>query len=103
MYQQPSSLTAESINAANKSVRDCTVIDPINTILLLLKFEAARYSKNKEKAWSWNEVLTPHGKKLSDNVFSKVNPRDYTVTIDAELDKYVSTLSRMTSNYTTIC
>ncbi len=103
MYQRSSSSTAESMNAANKSVRNCTAVDPINAILLLLKLEAARYSKNKEKAWSWNEVLTPHGKKLSDKVFSKVNPRDYTITIDAELNKYVCTVSRMTSNYTTTC
>ncbi len=99
MYQRSSSLTTESMNAANKSVRDQTAVDSINAMLLLLKLEATRYSKNKEKAWTWNEVLTPHGKKLSDNVFSKVNPRSYTITIDAELDKYVCTVSRMTSNY----
>jgi hypothetical protein len=103
MYQRSSSSTVESMNAANKSVRDCTVVDPINAMLLLLKLEATRFSKNKEKAWKWNEVLTPHGKKLSDKVFSKVNPRDYTITIDAELDKYVCTVSRMTSNYTSTC
>jgi hypothetical protein len=103
MYQQTSSLTAESMNAANKSVRDCTVFDPINAMLLLLKLEATRFSKNMEKAWSWNEVLTPHGKKLSDKFFSKVNPRDYTITIDAELDKYVCTVSRMPLNYTSTC
>jgi hypothetical protein len=57
------------MNAANKSVtRDCIAVDPIIAILLLLKLEAIRFSKNKEKAWSWNEVLTPHGKKLSDKV-----------------------------------
>ncbi len=89
MYQQSSSKTAESMNAANKSVRDCTVVDPINAMLLLFKLEARRFSKNKEMAWSWTEVLTLHGKKLSDKAFSKVNPRDYTITIDAELDKYV--------------
>jgi hypothetical protein len=79
MYQQSSSLTAESMNAANKSVRDCTAVDPINAMLLLLMLEARRFSKNKEKAWSWTEVLAPHGKKLSDKAFSKVNPRDYTI------------------------
>ncbi len=72
-------------------------------MLLLLKLEATRFSMNKEKAWSWNEVLTPHGKKLSDKVFSKINPRDYTITIDAELDIFVCTISRMTSNYTSTC
>jgi hypothetical protein len=103
MYQRSSSSTVESMNAANKSVRDCTAVDPINAMLPVLKLEARRFSKNKEKAWSWHEVLTPHGKKLSDKAFSKVNPRDYTITIYAELDKYVCTVSRMTSNYTSSC
>jgi hypothetical protein len=92
------------MNAANKSVGDCTAVDPINAMLLLLKLEATKFSENKEKARRWNdEVLTPHGKKLSDKVFSKVNPREYTITIDAELDKYVCTVSRMTLNYTSTC
>jgi hypothetical protein len=103
MYQRSSSSTTESMNAANKSVRDRTAVDSINAMLLLLKLEATRFSKNKEKAWSWNEVLTPHGKKLSEKVFSKVNPRDYTMTIEAELNKYVYNVSRMTSNYTSTC
>ena len=51
MYQRSSFSTAESMNAANKSVRDCTAVDPINAMLLLLKLEAQRFWANKEKAW----------------------------------------------------
>jgi hypothetical protein len=64
MYQRSSSSTAESMTSANKSVRDRTAIDPINTLILLLKLEAKRYADNKEKAWEWTEVLTPPGQKL---------------------------------------
>jgi hypothetical protein len=51
MYQRSSFSTAESINAANKSVRDQTAVDPINALILLLKLEAKRYADNKEQAW----------------------------------------------------
>ncbi len=42
MFQQSSASTAESMNAAHKGVRDRTAVDPINTLLLLLKLEARR-------------------------------------------------------------
>ncbi len=42
MYQCSSSSTAELMNAANKSVRDRKAVDPINTLILLLKLEAKR-------------------------------------------------------------
>jgi hypothetical protein len=86
MYQQSSSSTAESMNAANKSVKDRTAVDPINAILLLLKLEAQRFQANKEKAWGCTEVLTPHGKNLAEKAFASVNPRDYSITIEQELD-----------------
>ena len=73
MYQCSSSSTAESTNVANKSVRDWTAVDPINAIILLLKLEAKRYSENKKNAWEWTEVLAPHGQKLSNNAFKKIN------------------------------
>ena len=47
MYQRSSSSTAESMNAANKLVRDRTAVDPINALILLLKLEAKRYTDNK--------------------------------------------------------
>jgi hypothetical protein len=69
MYQRSSSSTAELMNAANKLVRNRTAVDPINAMILLLKLEAKRYADNKEKAWEWTEVLTPHGQKLSNYAF----------------------------------
>jgi len=81
MHKRTSSQTAESMNAANKSVRDRTAVDPVNAMILLLKLEAERYKKNQDKAWEWTEVLTPHGKQLMEKIFKKVNPRDYTITV----------------------
>jgi hypothetical protein len=34
-----------------------------------------------ERAWNWNELLTPCGKKLRDESFKNVNFRDYHITI----------------------
>jgi hypothetical protein len=34
-----------------------------------------------ERAWKWNELLTPRGKKLRDESFKNVNFRDYHITI----------------------
>jgi len=42
MFQRSSASTAESMNAAHKGVRDRTAVDPINSLLLLLKLEARR-------------------------------------------------------------
>jgi hypothetical protein len=81
MHKRTSSQTAELMNAANKSVRDRTAVDPVNAMVLLLKLEAEHYTKNKEKAWAWTEVLTPHGKKMMENIFRNVNPRDYTISV----------------------
>ncbi len=63
MYQWLSQSTAELMNNANLSVRERTVVDPVNATILLLQLERKRYNEYKVKAWNWNEVLTPHGKK----------------------------------------
>ncbi len=70
MYQHSSSSTAESMNAANKLVRDRMAVDPIKAMILLLNLEAKRYADNKEQAWQWTEVLTPHGQKICSNASS---------------------------------
>ncbi len=92
MYQRSSSSTAESMNAANKSVRDRTAVDPINAMILLHKLEAKRYADNNEKAWEWTEVLTPHGQKLLTNAFKSINPHDYTISIESKEYKYECTV-----------
>ena len=103
MYQRSSSSTAESMNAANKSVRDRTAVDPINAMILLLKLEAKRYANNKEKAWEWTEVLTPHGQKLLTNAFKSINPRDYTISIESKEYKYECTVSSNKTGNTYFC
>jgi hypothetical protein len=103
MYQRSSSSTAESMNAANKPVRDRTAVDPINAMILLLKLEAKRYADNKEKAWEWTEVLTTHGQKLSNNAFRSINLWEYTISIESEVDRYDYTVLSNRTNNTYYC
>lgn len=88
MYQRSSSSTAESMNAANKAARDRTAVDPINSLILLLKMESKRFCENRDEAWEWKDPLTPHGKKLSEKVFRKVNARDYSITVECTPTAY---------------
>ena len=39
------------------------------------------FRRNRENARYWMEVLTPHGKVLSEKAFKSINPRDYSITI----------------------
>ncbi len=102
-FQHSSSSTAESMNAATKLMRDQTAVYPINAMILLLKLEAKRYADNKEKAWEWTEVLTPHGQKLSNNAFKSINMQDYTINNESEVDRYDCTVSSNRTNNTYYC
>ena len=61
MYQRTAASAVESMNRANERVRDRTAIDPINSLILLIKLEAMRFDKHREKAWTCANELTPHG------------------------------------------
>ena len=105
MYHRTSSAAVESMNAANKAFQDRTVVDPVNAMILLLKLESKRFGSNRDKAWSWKEVLTPHGKTLMEKVFRNVNPRDYSITVEAEASSgaYKCYVSRNVSQYNYVC
>ena len=72
MFTRTSSSTAESMNAANKLIRACTAVDPVNALILLLKLEVDQYNKQLENAWAHKGVLTPYGQNLSTKIFAKV-------------------------------
>ncbi len=45
MYQRTAASSVESMNRANERVRDRTAVDPINSLILLIKLEATRFEK----------------------------------------------------------
>ena len=82
MYQRSLQSIAESMNKANMVVRERTAVDPVNTAVMLLQLETKRYKENKAKAWDWNEILTPHGKKLSEEACNPINHCEYKIHIN---------------------
>ena len=104
MYQRTAASSVESMNRANERVRDRTAVDPINSLILLIKLEATRFEKHKENAWNrMDELLTPHSTRLAKDAFQKVNVRDYYIEIGKEGDTYCCVVNRLTSSnkYTT--
>ena len=98
MYQRTASSAVESMNWANERVRDRTAVDPINSLLLLIKLEAMRFDKHREKAWNCADVLTPHGKKLAMEAFQRINVRDYYIEIATAGENYCCVVNRLTSS-----
>ena len=105
MYQRSaSSTTAESMNRANVRAREKTAVDPINAMSLLLEMDVKHFKDKTEKAWNWNEELPPHGKKLSEEAFKKVNPHEYQININQEGDDQCNCcVSRLSSTNTYQC
>ena len=73
MYGKSISLGIESMNRANKQlVWMETVVDILNASLLLLNLEGERFNSEKEKAWTWDQPLTPKGMDIMRDVFDSV-------------------------------
>ena len=96
MYQRSASSSAESMNKANLAARARTAVDPVSSIMLLLKLASLRFSGQKEKAWIWEYALTPHGKKLQDNAFDGVTFRHYSIFINNSEDNNDRVVARVT-------
>jgi hypothetical protein len=96
MYQRSASSLAESMNKANQAAHTRTAVDLVSSTMLLLKLAGSRYSEQKEKAWSWDDALTPHGKKLRDNAFEGVNFWHYGIFIDNNKENNDRVVARVT-------
>jgi hypothetical protein len=98
MYTRTSSSTAESMNAANLAVRARTTVDPVNAFILLLKLEVDRYNKQLSKVWSHTGISTPHGQDIAEKIFTMINHRDYSISIeDGGTDNYIYIVQRYVS------
>ena len=51
MYHRTSSAAVESMNAANKEIRQRTAVDLVNATILLIRLECNRFNKMKELVW----------------------------------------------------
>jgi len=80
------------------AAREKVAVDPINALALLLQMEVKRFNAKKGKAWNWNKELTPHGRKLSEEAFKEINPREYQININQQGDEqWNCCVSKLTS------
>ena len=88
MYGRTASSSAESMNRANKPARDRTAVDLMQSMKLIVKLETRRFNAKKAMAREWNNVLTPHGNKLRDEIFKNVNYQDYHIVAGEYPDRW---------------
>jgi hypothetical protein len=81
LYNRISSSSAEVMNNVNKPARDRSAVDPVNSTLLLCEMASDQYQRNCDKAWRCNTLLTPHGEKLRDDIFAKVDYTNYVISV----------------------
>ena len=83
------------MNNVNKSVRARTAVDPVNSSMLLLQKENDRFLSHMEEAYNWKEELTPHGLKLQDEIFKKVEYCDYSIAIVNGIERVTCTVAQI--------
>jgi hypothetical protein len=93
MYGRTASSSVESMNQANKPARDRTAVDLMQSMKLIVDLETRRFNEKKEMAHGWPDTLTPHGNKLRDEIFSKVDFHDYHIVVGDYDDKWVCRVS----------
>jgi hypothetical protein len=72
MYGRSSSSSVESMNAANKSMRQRSSVDLVNATILLMQMERDRFNRMREEAWRHESDLTPYGLKAADEISNEV-------------------------------
>ena len=96
MYMHTASSASESMNRANKAARSRLAVDVVSSSRLLLQLCASRYQEKKELAWKCQEALTPHGRKLRDAIFEKVDFRKYNIRMgDSHDDRWECLVTRV--------
>ena len=96
MYGRSASSGVESMNNANKLVREKTAVDIANATILLLKLEGARYHKWKETAWGHELPLTPKGMELMEMVMKNVKVSEYRLTTHTDQTYFYAKVSKIT-------
>ena len=104
MYSKSASSGVESMNRANSVARLRTAVDILNAMILLIKLEGDRFEFYKHRAWSRDEILTPRGMDLMEEVFRDINLREYRLNVTNCDTFHRVTVSRitLTNEYTVI-
>ena len=99
MYNRSASSAVEAMNNANQQIREKTAVDAVMALMLFVKMECKIHEKHRDNAWKCNDVLTTHGKKLSEEVFKSVDDhRLYHNTVEDGNDRWVCRVVRTQMN-----
>ena len=96
MYGKSASAGVESMNRANKTVREKMAVDILNTAILLLQMEGNCYHKWKDKAWGRELPMTPKGMEHMEMVFKDVNVCKYHLTNHKDMFWHYAKISKNT-------
>ena len=94
LYHRTSSAAVESMNAANKELRQRTAVDLVNATILLFCLECNRFNKMKELVWQSDSDFTPRGEMEYRETFEGINYRDFTMITEEKDDRYEVVVSR---------
>jgi len=65
----------------------------MQSMKLIVDLETRCFNEKKEMAHGWPDTLTPHGNKLRDEIFSKVDFHYYHIVVGDYDDKWVCRVS----------
>jgi hypothetical protein len=93
MYGRTSSQCVESMNVANRAMRDRTSVCVTNAVMLLMNLESKRYNEIRDTVWKHAEggaVLTPRGRELADDAAKEVpRPCNYIISMEEKQNHHV--------------
>ena len=78
MNQRSATSSVESMNAANREVRERTAVDPLNATLLLINLECERFQCMKQQVWGDDSGLTSRGKELFESTYTDLSLAQFT-------------------------
>ena len=94
MYHRQASAGAEAMNAANFSIRQRTVVDLDNAMILLLNL-CKRYNKQQTEAWTHDGMLTSHGNLEFEESFNDINHAQFRITVTERENVWVCLVKRI--------
>jgi hypothetical protein len=90
LYDHEASSGVESMNNANKAVRNHSAVDPVNSVILLVNLEAGRYKRERDAAWKWDTSLTPKGEEICHRAFEHMVCNNYTLAVTETATHHVT-------------
>jgi hypothetical protein len=95
MYHRQASAGAESMNAANFSIRQRTSVDLNNAMMLLIQLECKRYRKQQKEAWNRDGVFTSRGNLEFEASFNDLYHTQFRITVAEMDDVWVCSVKRI--------